>query len=155
MATSPIYFEGSWAILSTIGLINTINGLLVLGITGLSPVAAVPITVSAAAAVANGLCYYAFYASHGLINTVVAAAFADVFWLVCTRSSRLERVVESPADAQKDSRSGTVVLQLHDTQPSAQRTSSCDISLALLEHYDDDPNLAHCYPSLPRPRHSA
>jgi hypothetical protein len=82
MVAAPIYFEESWAILSTIGLINTINGLVVVGITGLSPVTIVPITVSAAAAIANGLCYYAFYADYNLKSTLCAAAFADVFWLV-------------------------------------------------------------------------
>lgn len=86
MAVVPVYYEGSWAILSTIGLVNTLNGLIVVGIVGKSPIAAVPIVVSAAAAIANGLCYYAFYADYSLTHTVVAAAFADVFWLVCRGS---------------------------------------------------------------------
>jgi hypothetical protein len=71
----PIYFETSWSILSTIGLI-------VIGITELSPVTAVPIIVSTANAVADGLCNYAFYAINPPITTTVAAVFADFFWLV-------------------------------------------------------------------------
>jgi hypothetical protein len=61
---------------------NVLFGMLVIGITSFSPIAVVPIVVSAACAVANGLCYYAFYASNPLTQTVVAAAFADIMWLV-------------------------------------------------------------------------
>jgi hypothetical protein len=82
MSSAPVYFELSWSILSTIGLVNVFFGLLVVGITRFSPIAAVPIVVSAACAVANGLCYYAFYATYPLQQTVVAAAIADVMWLV-------------------------------------------------------------------------
>jgi len=78
----PLYFETSWSILSCIGLLNILFGLLAIGITGRSPVSIVPITVSAACAIANGMCYYAFYADYSQIPTVVAGAFADVMWLV-------------------------------------------------------------------------
>jgi hypothetical protein len=78
----PIYFETSWSILSSIGLYNVLIGFLVVGITNLSPVTAVPIIVSAANAIADGLCYYAFYAKNPTAPTAVAAAFADLFWLV-------------------------------------------------------------------------
>jgi hypothetical protein len=78
----PVYFEISWSILSSIGLFNILFGLLVVGITSLSPISIVPIIVSAACAIANGLCYYAFYADYPQIPTVVAGAFADVMWLV-------------------------------------------------------------------------
>jgi hypothetical protein len=37
---------------------------------------------SVAGAIANGLCYYAFYDRHPTVNTVVAAAIADVTWCV-------------------------------------------------------------------------
>ena len=37
---------------------------------------------SAAGAIANGLCYFAFYAHHPTENTVIAAAIADVAWCV-------------------------------------------------------------------------
>src|SRR4051794_10333516 len=79
----PIYFETSWSILSSIGLINVLIGILVVGITSLSPITIVPIVVSAASAIADGLCYYAFYANHAKTPTAIAAAFADVFWMVC------------------------------------------------------------------------
>lgn len=78
----PVYFELSWAILSTIGLANVLFGVMIVGITSLSPVSIVPIVVSAAAAIANGMCYYAFYADYPQTNTIVASAVADVAWLV-------------------------------------------------------------------------
>jgi hypothetical protein len=53
----PAYFEESWAILSTIGLINVLFGFMIIAITSLSPLALVPIITSAAGAIANGLCY--------------------------------------------------------------------------------------------------
>jgi hypothetical protein len=80
--TVPVYFEESWAILSSIGLTNVLFGLMVIGITSLSPVSLVPIVVSVAGSVANGLCYYAFYADYPKTGTVIAAAIADVSWLV-------------------------------------------------------------------------
>jgi hypothetical protein len=78
----PVYFEESWAILSSIGIVNVGFGLMVAGITSLSPIAIVPIVVSTAGAIANGLCYYAFYAKHTTTRTLVAGAVADVSWLV-------------------------------------------------------------------------
>ena len=78
----PIYFETSWSILSSIGLYNVLIGFMVVGITNLSPVTAVPIVVSLANAIADGLCYYAFYAENPTAPTAVAAVFADFFWLV-------------------------------------------------------------------------
>jgi hypothetical protein len=80
----PVYFELGWSILSTIGIANVLFGLLVAGITTLSPVSLVPIITSAAGAIANGLCYYAYYdASYSLQSKAVAAAFGDIFWMVC------------------------------------------------------------------------
>lgn len=81
-AAIPAYFELSWAILSTIGLSNVVVGVMVMGIVGFSTVSLVPVVVSAAGAVANGLCYYAFYADYPTVNTAVASAFADVAWLI-------------------------------------------------------------------------
>ena len=78
----PVYFEESWAILSSIGLVNVGFGLMIVGITSLSQISLVPIIVSAAGAIANGLCYYAFYATYPKTGTVVAAAVADIAWLV-------------------------------------------------------------------------
>ena len=78
----PPYYEISWSILSTIGMANTIFGLVIIGITSLTPVVVVPIVSSVACAVANGLCYYAFYTHRPTKNRAVASAFADFFWLV-------------------------------------------------------------------------
>jgi hypothetical protein len=64
-------------------LFNVLIGLVVVGITNLSPITTVPIVVSAAGAIADGLCYYAFYAEYPtMAQTVAAAALADIFWLV-------------------------------------------------------------------------
>ncbi|KAK8035210.1 hypothetical protein PG993_010205 [Apiospora rasikravindrae] len=78
----PTYFEHSWAILSSIGLINVCFGFMVIGIVGFPPIATVPIIVSIASALANGLCYFAYYTEYPKTNTIVASAFADVFWLI-------------------------------------------------------------------------
>ena len=77
-----VYFESSWAILSSIGIVSFLYGIAVVGITSLSPLTIVPIVVSIALALANGLCYYAFYTSYPPYNLAIASAFADVFWLV-------------------------------------------------------------------------
>jgi hypothetical protein len=82
MADIPVYFEGSWSILSSIGLVNVLFGLSVVSITGYSPIALVPIIVSIAGAIANGLCFYAFYANYNTTATLVAAISADLGWLV-------------------------------------------------------------------------
>ncbi|KAH7402982.1 hypothetical protein BKA64DRAFT_694057 [Cadophora sp. MPI-SDFR-AT-0126] len=84
----PVYFEESWAILSSIGLVNVLLGLMVIGITTLSPLVLVPIVTSVAGSIANGLCYYAFYANYPTTGTVVAAAVADVAWLVSIHQQR-------------------------------------------------------------------
>ncbi|KFY87972.1 hypothetical protein V500_06650 [Pseudogymnoascus sp. VKM F-4518 (FW-2643)] len=79
--TEAIYFETSWAILSTIGLMNVLYGSLVLGITNISPITVVPIIVSIACAVANGMCYYSFYGDYQRIPSLAAGIVADVMWL--------------------------------------------------------------------------
>lgn len=85
---TKLYFEQSWAILSTIGVGNVLYGLTVISITRFSSVALIPIIVSAACAIANGLCYYAFYAEDTpTVNAAVASGFADFFWLVRVRST--------------------------------------------------------------------
>ncbi|KAH8819384.1 hypothetical protein F5884DRAFT_864987 [Xylogone sp. PMI_703] len=78
----PVYFEESWAILSSIGLINLLLGLIVAGIASLCPATLVPIVTSAAGALANGLCYYAFYTNNVTKGTAVAAGVADTSWLI-------------------------------------------------------------------------
>jgi hypothetical protein len=77
-----LYYEECWAILSTIGTANVLYGLVIISITKPTSLLLVPIIVSAAGAVANGLCYYAFYAGYPAVNTAVASGFADFFWLV-------------------------------------------------------------------------
>lgn len=79
---ADLYFETGWAILSTIGLCNILFGFMIVGITGWTPIICIPITVSAAGAVANGLCYYAFYAHHPPANAAAASAIADLMWMV-------------------------------------------------------------------------
>ncbi|RFU34256.1 hypothetical protein B7463_g2063, partial [Scytalidium lignicola] len=81
-AAVPAYFEESWAILSSIGLINVFFGVVVFGTASSCPAILVPIITSAAGAIANGLCYYAFYAHHQTTGTMVAAAVTDISWLI-------------------------------------------------------------------------
>ena len=83
MASDPVFFELSWSTLSIIGAANVFFGFLVVSVTSLSPIAAVPIVTSIACAFANGLCYHAFYlTSLPVTNRAVASGFADIFWLV-------------------------------------------------------------------------
>lgn len=92
--STSAYFELSWAILSTIGLANVVHGFVVIGIIGWSRIVFVPITVSAAGALANGLCYYAFYSNHALEGKLAASAFGDFFWLVSRTTT--ETAVHGP-----------------------------------------------------------
>ncbi|KAK6540564.1 hypothetical protein TWF694_009355 [Orbilia ellipsospora] len=79
----PVYFELSWSILSSIGLITFFISILVAGIVQLTTISIIPIVISAACALANGLCYYAFYAdTYSTKSRAVAGGFADVFWLI-------------------------------------------------------------------------
>ncbi|KAL2126013.1 hypothetical protein VTI74DRAFT_1953 [Chaetomium olivicolor] len=83
MAPDPVFFELTWSILATIGAGNVFFGLLVVSVTNLSPIAAVPLAASTACAVANGLCFYAFYlTTPPATNRAVASAFADISWLI-------------------------------------------------------------------------
>lgn len=88
----PIYFEQCWSILSSIGIGNVLFGGTVLGITGVSASTLIPIVVSAAGAVANGLCYHVYYASPPAstptdsstttASVTAASVGADIMWLV-------------------------------------------------------------------------
>ncbi|KAK8912050.1 hypothetical protein VCV18_013030 [Metarhizium anisopliae] len=79
---APVYFDLSWAILSTVGLANFLLGFMVLGITGASRSVAVPMIVSAAGALGNGLCVVAFYSQYPLPGRLVAIVLSDTSWLV-------------------------------------------------------------------------
>ncbi|KAK2765454.1 hypothetical protein FQN54_008308 [Arachnomyces sp. PD_36] len=80
--TDTIYYELSWAILSSICIITGLIGCLVVSVAGVKCITSVPIVVSVAGAVANGLCFYANYTDAPDIEKVVASVFADVFWMV-------------------------------------------------------------------------
>lgn len=85
--SSPDYFETSWSIMSSVGLFAFLMSTLVMAITRPSPLIAVPIVVSVAAAMANGLCFYAFYMNYPIRNRIAASVFADIFWLVSLQSA--------------------------------------------------------------------
>ncbi|KAB8228266.1 uncharacterized protein BDW43DRAFT_316115 [Aspergillus alliaceus] len=76
------YYELSWSILSSIGLFTTLLSIWAVLITRPTPLSYIPIIVSAAGAVANGLCYFSFYTSYPIPNRAVASAIADVLWLI-------------------------------------------------------------------------
>ncbi|RKK56960.1 hypothetical protein BFJ69_g17603 [Fusarium oxysporum] len=81
MAAVPVFFELSWSILCTTCIGNVLLGCLVCGITNWTLLAAVPMSSSAAGAIANGLCYYVYYEKHPPMYTAIASVFADIFWL--------------------------------------------------------------------------
>lgn len=68
-------------------MVNVLFGILVVGITGYSPITLVPIIVSIAGAIANGFCYFAFYETHSPTATMIGAIMADLCWMVrCPKS---------------------------------------------------------------------
>ncbi|KAF4987137.1 hypothetical protein FDECE_15581 [Fusarium decemcellulare] len=77
-----VYFDSNWATLSTIGLITMLFSVLILGITKLSYLSIVPLVVSAAGAIANGLSYYGQYENTQPTTSAVVWAVADVLWMV-------------------------------------------------------------------------
>ncbi|USP74844.1 uncharacterized protein yc1106_02118 [Curvularia clavata] len=76
------YFELSWSILSTFDLLHVVAALLIVPITGFSTLWAVPVVCSITSAIANGLCYVAYYSDASTNSKVIAAALADIFWLI-------------------------------------------------------------------------
>lgn len=76
------YYELSWSILSSIGLFTTLLSTWTMVITRPTPLSFIPIIVSAAGAVANGLCYFSFYTSSPTRDRAAASAIADLLWLV-------------------------------------------------------------------------
>ena len=77
------YFQTSVGTLSAVGLFYVLVGLLIAGIIrGLPFLLLVPTVTSAGAALANGLCYYAYFTDYPVVNRGVAVGFMDTFWLV-------------------------------------------------------------------------
>ncbi|KAF4547361.1 Hypothetical protein D9617_45g091390 [Elsinoe fawcettii] len=81
-STIPIYFETAWSILSTIGICEVFFGLLVISITSFSGLSILPVLVGAAGAIANGLCYQAFYADYHVGFRIAGSGIADIMWLI-------------------------------------------------------------------------
>ncbi|KAG5460234.1 MAG: hypothetical protein BJ554DRAFT_7739 [Olpidium bornovanus] len=79
---AEVYYETCWAILSTIGIFCAFTTVWMMAVFGWNKMLAVPLVVSCACAVANGLCYYAYYAPYPEDGRRVAAAAADAAWLV-------------------------------------------------------------------------
>lgn len=114
----PLYFEQCWAILSTIGVANVLYGLVVISITKYTPVVWIPIIVGVACAIANGLCYYAFYADYPVVNKAIASGFADFFWLVCLpdmHDIKLVMFLVHPLTRSIDTGSRYIILRLCDS----------------------------------------
>ncbi|KAL2810047.1 hypothetical protein BJX63DRAFT_331751 [Aspergillus granulosus] len=80
---APVFLETSWGILSTIGVFLAFASVSVILMTNTCTLNFVPLIVSIACALANGLCYYAYYTGQSP-NTgrIVASIFADMFWLI-------------------------------------------------------------------------
>lgn len=145
-----LYFELSWAILSTIGIANLLYGLTIIAITRVTPVSLVPIVVSAAGAIANGLCYYAFYADYPRLNTAAASSVADVMWLV--RYSNLCLRHTTSLTPELDPRGRDHLLQLHDPYPPTTTTRTHLAEEHLLESDDVRCSRPNDHPGSPRPR---
>jgi hypothetical protein len=129
----PVYYELSWSILSTIGIANVLFGLMVAGITSFGPVSIVPIVTSAAGAIANGLCYYAFYDKSNTATTqAVASVFADILWLVSVFCAWNDRVLMGAFAV--GTRSRPVVLQLHYFESSPARSPMDYLRRFILVH---------------------
>ncbi|KAL3480924.1 hypothetical protein BJX99DRAFT_219833 [Aspergillus californicus] len=78
----PVFFETSWGILSTIGIFLVFASISVILITNTRALNFVPVVVSVSCALANGLCYYAYYQGDPGNSRLVAGIFADIFWLI-------------------------------------------------------------------------
>lgn len=76
------YFEHSWSILSSIGIFAAMMSGFVIALMSLTLLTIVPLIVSIACSVANGLCYYAFYTTHKTEGRMAASIIADLMWLV-------------------------------------------------------------------------
>lgn len=79
---TPVYFETSWSILSTLSIFNILFGIVVIRLTTISPISLVPIIISAASALANGLSYIVEYSDGSKTSISVAAVFAEFALLV-------------------------------------------------------------------------
>ncbi|PTU18035.1 hypothetical protein P175DRAFT_0534939 [Aspergillus ochraceoroseus IBT 24754] len=70
----PAYFETSWSILSTIGIFLTFASISVIAITHACILNFVPLVVSASCAIANGMCWFAYY-TNGSITPRLACLY--------------------------------------------------------------------------------
>ena len=146
-----VYFESPWSILSAVGLLSALTGVMVAGITSFSYLSAVPIVVSAACALSNGLCFYAFYTDTPVANRVVAAAVADIAWGVSISYCTLHILV---ALIEIDTRGRTFLLQLPDSNSIPTRQIPENISLCLLGSNNNHLWYPARYPRQPIPESS-
>ncbi|KAL2820165.1 hypothetical protein BDW59DRAFT_164778 [Aspergillus cavernicola] len=83
VADSPVvFFETSWGILATIGIFLVFASISVILITNTRALNFVPLVVSISCALANGLCYYAYYTDSAGTQELVASILADIFWMI-------------------------------------------------------------------------
>ncbi|KAG8628672.1 hypothetical protein KVT40_002537 [Elsinoe batatas] len=80
--TVPLYFETAWSILSSIGICEVFFGGLVISLANLSWLSILPVIIGASGAIANGLCYQAFYADYPLQARLIGSGVSDIMWLV-------------------------------------------------------------------------
>jgi hypothetical protein len=82
-----VFLESGWGILTALGVANVLYGLTVMSITKFSRIILILIIVSAAGALANALCYYAFYTNAPPSSSAAASGTSDILWLVSRESS--------------------------------------------------------------------
>ncbi|KAI9367639.1 hypothetical protein BJX61DRAFT_283620 [Aspergillus egyptiacus] len=79
---SPVFFELSWGVLSTIGVFLVFASISLTLVTKPCVLNFIPLVISVACAVANGACYYAYYTNGPETGRVAASIFADIFWMI-------------------------------------------------------------------------
>jgi hypothetical protein len=77
----PVYFEESWAILSSICLVNVFFGFMIIGITSLTPVSTVPIVVRRFSGFLSTL--WVFLRSLHFLNSKIS--YTDTFQVLRSR----------------------------------------------------------------------
>lgn len=76
--------------LSSIGIFAAVMSVFVILIKSLTLLIIVPVTVSAACALANWLCYYAFYTTYAIEGRMAASILADLTYMVGSDATSLK-----------------------------------------------------------------
>jgi len=162
VAPVPVYFEESWAILSSVCLVNVLFGFMIIGITALTPVSIVPIVVSRVefSSTFSKCCAFLQVRMSCADSSQVLCSRSYSQWtmLLCllrpppyyqhrSRSSSCRRVLVcayslpslniSPLTNSPDPGSRPLILQLPNSNTSPKRPQPQDLHVPLLERGRD------------------